>query len=314
MAIHIVNMNPSIDELIQVEGGNPGQVWTELETAQFASGKGMNCAVALDQLGVPSRVVCFCGEDRADAFRQASDSRLRVEFVLLKERTRKNLTIVNSDGGLVGHVRRKGFSASNESLLELLRLVLSKAKPGDQCLITGGAPGGVNREALAAFIVSIRDAGCEVAIDTDLNVVKGGALDGVFLIKPNIVELQAICEQELSDCSGVVEAASRELGAITRYAVVSMGEKGAVLIDNASGERLFGSLPPADASRVNPVGCGDAMAAGLLSARSEKLSDEAMLARGLACGYANLFATRPGQMDLECYRWALNNAVIERLC
>jgi hypothetical protein len=31
MAIHIVNMTPSIDELLRVEGGVPGGLWTEAD-------------------------------------------------------------------------------------------------------------------------------------------------------------------------------------------------------------------------------------------------------------------------------------------
>lgn len=313
MAIHIVNMNPSIDELIRVDGGSLGGVWTELESDKFPSGKGMNCAVALDQLGVACRVVCFCGEDRLDVFIGASGARLTVECVVLREKTRKNITVVDSEGGLVGHVRRKGFIASDESLVELRKLALSAARPGDLCLITGGLPGGVSREGLLAFVAAIRDAGCQAVLDTDLRVLKGSGVGGLLLVKPNLAELGAICEIPLADRGGVMEAAWRELGGMANYIVVSMGEKGALLIDGRSGERLCGSLPPVDAGRVNPTGCGDAMAAGLLSARQEEIGNESMLIRGLACGYANLFARRPGRMDMERYRWALKNVEIEHV-
>lgn len=313
MAIHVVNMNPSIDEVIRVDGGSLGGVWTALESDECVSGKGMNCAIALNQLGIDCRIVCFCGNDRAENFHSASSPHLKVDFIALNEKTRKNTTIINPSGGLIGHVRRKCFIASDEKLKELLELVLSTVRREDLCLITGGLPSGVSREGVLAFVGAIRDTGCQTALDIDLRAFKGSAVSGLFLIKPNLAELGAICEGALTDQAGVAEAAWRELGGMTDYIVVSMGEKGAVLIDGHSGERLFGRLPPVEAGLANSIGSGDAMAAGLLSARYERLGSESMLIRGLACGYANLFAQRPGRMNMDRYHWAMKNVEIERV-
>jgi 1-phosphofructokinase len=100
------------------------------------------------------------------------------------------------------------------------------------------------------------------------------------VLKPNLHELEALVGSPLPSRDAIVAAARDLLKGQTELVVVSMGADGALFLGDGC---IVSATPPRVAVRTT-VGAGDALLAGIVSARLRRL-DLAELAR-LASGFA----------------------------
>ena len=107
-------------------------------------------------------------------------------------------------------------------------------------------------------------------------------LPGLFLIKPNLYELECLSGVSCSTADDIKKAAERILETGCRSVAVSLGRGGCYYADRW-GESFTMKLDPVE-NMVNATGAGDAFMAGLVSAFVDGLDAAHMVARGLACG------------------------------
>jgi len=114
------------------------------------------------------------------------------------------------------------------------------------------------------------------------------ALDvGVWLVKPNVAELEEFCGAKLPDldsradaCRSVIDAKCAEMVAL------SMGAEGALLVTRNEAWR---AMAP-EVSPVSTVGAGDSFTAGLVTALAVGASTPEALVQAVAAGTAALLA------------------------
>lgn len=132
---------------------------------------------------------------------------------------------------------------------------------------------------------------CEIAGDTPIfvdpvSVSKGwkykDLLDKLYLIKPNLMELEFLSGVQCRDDEGIKEAARALINKGTKAVAVSLGVRGCYYAD-AQGNSMFRSLRPVE-NMANATGAGDAFTAGLVSAWCKGMEPEEMLDYALACG------------------------------
>jgi uncharacterized glyoxalase superfamily protein PhnB len=135
-------------------------------------------------------------------------------------------------------------------------------------------------------------------VDAQKALLRGALAEGPFLVKPNLEETAvaldlSLTDDEEDDAEAAV-AALIEVGA--EWALVTTGATGAMLGD-ASGGRW--KLQPPKVEAVNPIGSGDALAAGLAVAlaRGETVPEAA--AFGTACAAANVLTPTSGVVRPE---------------
>lgn len=110
-----------------------------------------------------------------------------------------------------------------------------------------------------------------------------------FLVKPNQHELGEIFGVKLETQEDVIPYAGelQEKGAVN--VLVSMGSKGAVLLDE-QGE--VHRLPAPEGKLINAVGAGDSMVAGFLAGWLEKHDYEHAFRLGVSAGSASAFSEK----------------------
>jgi tagatose 6-phosphate kinase len=113
-----------------------------------------------------------------------------------------------------------------------------------------------------------------------------------FVIKPNRIELSQTLGADLDNESGV-RAAMREMIACgARWVIVTSGTAPTLLSDGAR----FWKVATPQVSAANPIGSGDALAAGLAVGlvRGQTVPDACLL--GVACAAANAMTPHAGHV------------------
>jgi 1-phosphofructokinase len=134
----------------------------------------------------------------------------------------------------------------------------------------------------AAIITQLKRQKKRIILDTSGEALREGIQAGPTIVKPNIEELQHLTGHALMSEAEMQQAAHQFLNEDIELVVVSMGRQGAMLVEQAT---THIATPP-DMTVKKTFGAGDAMVAGLVTARIQKLSlaDCGRLATAFAVG------------------------------
>jgi 6-phosphofructokinase 2 len=125
--------------------------------------------------------------------------------------------------------------------------------------------------------------GARLILDTSGEPLRAACDEGVFLLKPNIGELETLVGAKDLQMDDVDEATRMLIGdGKCEVVIVSMGPKGAILVT----KDLCEHVPAPPVQKRSTVGAGDSMVAGMTWALTQKLSYSEMLRWGVACGSA----------------------------
>jgi 6-phosphofructokinase 2 len=128
-----------------------------------------------------------------------------------------------------------------------------------------------------------REKGSKLVVDTSGEALKQAAMEGVYLLKPNLGELSTLAGLERIDTTKI-EATAKAV--INQYKceiiVVSLGADGAVLV---TPDKTYQVKPP-PVERKSTVGAGDSMVAGIVYSLAGGKDLEQALQFGVACGTA----------------------------
>ena len=139
----------------------------------------------------------------------------------------------------------------------------------------------------AERIAQLTELAGDVPVFADpVSVAKGGkflaVLDRLYLLKPNLIELQYLSGLPCGTEDEIRAAAKSLLDKGLCSIAVSLGTKGCYYADR-EGRSFFRSLTPV-ADMANATGAGDAFTAGLATAFSRGAEPEDMVDYALACG------------------------------
>ena len=276
--IYTLTLNPSLDYLLDTPEIIFGKTNRSSSDSLHFGGKGINVSYILKQLEIPS--VClgftagFTGEELEDMLGKQG---LMTDFVKLeKGNTRINVKI--RSGGIT-EINAQG---PNISELDICRLFskLDTLKDGDTLVLAGSTPKGYD-DIYETIMKRLSDKDVRFVVDTSGKKLLDRLKYKPFLIKPNVDELSEISGKELvCDCD-IVSASKnlQSLGAVN--VLVSMGDKGAILVDEKG---TVHKASPVKISPVSTVGAGDSMVAGFLAGLEKGY--EYALVLGNACGAA----------------------------
>lgn len=170
--------------------------------------------------------------------------------------------------------------------MDALMQKLSFLQVGDILVLSGSVPNSVPHTVYCDIMHAL---GKDVKIVVD---AAGALLWDVlpcrpFLIKPNHHELSALFNTPIETRAEVVFYAKKlkELGA--QNVLVSMAEKGAILL--ASDGEIYEATAP-QGKVLNSVGAGDSMVAGFLAGYLDGENYEKALKMGIAAGSASAFS------------------------
>lgn len=281
--IYTLTLNPAVDRELTVPA-------LEFDTVLRASawqvdfgGKGFNVSRMLKSLGSDSVALGFAGGKSGELLRDGLESLgIGTDFVWVAGETRTNVSIVPEAGGRYIKANEPGPTISAAEQAALIEKVRQLAKSGDWWVLAGSLPPGVDANYYALLIDIIQKAGGKVILDTSGAALELGCKASPFLAKPNDIELGALTKLPVNDQAQITSAAQRLQQMGVANVVVSLGKKGALLVDSQA--VLLVESPKIE--EKNPIGAGDSMVGGLTWGLSEGLSLAESLRWGIACGAA----------------------------
>lgn len=289
--ILVAGLTPAWQQIAVLERLAPGAVNRARETYACASGKPTNVAIALARLGATAKLLTVLGGAVRSPFEEDLD-RLGVERRILPSTapTRVCTSLVDRSARETTEIVENAGPASAEELAAFQETFREEARAAQLVVLTGSLPPG----APATFYSSLLHATPARAV---LDIRGPELLETLaqrpFLMKPNRDELARTVARSLDTEDELVQAC-RDLCARGATWVVVTAGAGAVIVVSREQSFRMRTLPR---PVVNPIGCGDCLAAGLAwgLSRGKEVVESTRL--GIAAAAQNLGDLLPARLD-----------------
>ena len=247
----------------------------------------MNVTRVIRRLGgLAPAVICAGG---ATGYRLAAllaHEKAPFRMIPIADETREDLTVTDASSGEQYRFVMPGPRLSAKDWQAAAESAEDEAA-GGVLVISGSLPPGASSQACARLCRRLRRAGVRVALDSGGPALRAGLSAGVWLIKPNLAELEELEGQSLRGETARLQACRRiiETGG-ARMVALSLGAEGALLVTAEQGWR---ALPPA-IKPLSSVGAGDSFLAGLVWALVRNQAEADALRWAVAAASATLLA------------------------
>jgi 1-phosphofructokinase len=301
MNIATVTLNPAIDQTVSVNDFRINTVNRGLGMQFGAGGKGVNVASFLADYGHTVSVTGLLGSENADIFERFFErKKISDHFVRIPGSTRIGVKIIDEIHRQTTDINMPGLSPQPEAMTALLAEIEQLTETCDWFVLAGALPPGLPPTFYATIITRLKAHGKRIALDTSGEALHQGIQAGPSIIKPNIDELQQLLGQPLTNEAAIEQAARQLLRGGIQLVVISMGERGAMFVDQ---DTALIAIPPVIEVK-STVGAGDAMVAGLIAGQAQGLSlaDSARLATAFSIGtITRIGSDLPATQTLQAY-------------
>ena len=283
--IYTVTFNPSLDYIVEVNNFELGMTNRTSYEHMLPGGKGINVSIVLNNLGFDTTafgfVAGFTGKQICD---MVSEYGINTDFIHVDNGfSRINMKIKNIDGT---EINGMGPRISEDNLHSLVSKI-DRLSSGDVLVLAGSIPSCISDDIYRRIMKRLQGRGVKIIVDATSRLLLNVLEYHPFLIKPNQHELGDIFGVKLESKEEVIPYAKKlqDMGAVN--VLISMGGKGAVLIDE------HGKVYEADAPKgelKNSVGAGDSMVAGFMAGYLQTCNYEDAFRMGVATGSASAFS------------------------
>ena len=281
--IYTVTFNPAVDYVVHTDGFGADGIARASKESIFFGGKGINVSRVLHELGVPSVAMGFAAGFTGAAIEQGlREAGLDTRFIHLDSGfSRINVKIkAEKETELNG----RGPEIDKRPL-DMLLESFDTLEDGDTIVLAGSIPAGVDADIYERILMRLAKRDIRTAVDASGQLLLNVLPCRPWLIKPNDAELAALFGRESITPEEAAEYAAKLQEKGARNVLVSMAEKGALLLDEQ------GELHRAAAHKgtpVNSAGAGDSMLAGFIAGISRGYDHALRL--GTAAGGATAFS------------------------
>ena len=279
--IYTITFNPSLDYVLKVPELSLGKINRSENEKIYIGGKGINVSRVLKTLGMKSIPLGFiAGFTGKELKSKLIDSGIEPEFIEVREgNTRINVKI---KGQMETAINANGPNINDYSIALLLKQI-DDLDSNDIVVLAGYVPSTIDSSIYALICKKLYDKNIPFVVDTSGKHLIDSLKYNPFLIKLNKEELEECLGIKVLSIDDLRKGIKRlqELGALN--VLVSLGEDGAMLIDDEGNE--YGLSAP-DINVVNTVGAGDSMLAGFMYGFLKNRDYKEALIYGVACGTA----------------------------
>jgi 6-phosphofructokinase 2 len=284
MSIITLTMNPAIDLATTTE-----QVIVERKVRcarpiMEAGGGGINVSKAIARLGGESLACLMAGGLNGKQLTNILDqSKISHRAFRVSGETRENLTVAESSSESQWRFVMPGPEVAEQEWRECLDAMSSLDPAPDFLVASGSLPPGVPADFYAHLARICREQEIRLILDTSGDALCRAVEEGVFLVKPNVVELQRLVDGQFEDEVSLLRLAG-DLCSRNRVevVVVSLGSAGALLVTPDLQERIPSPTVPIRSK----VGAGDSMVAGIVLGLVRRLPLSQAVRFGVAAGAA----------------------------
>ena len=282
--IYTVTLSPSIDYIVRMSSMRSNTTNRTDSEEFYFGGKGINVSQVLAELDLDSTAFGFLAGFTGEAIEKGlRNNRIHTDFIHLDEGfTRINIKI---KAGGETEINGQGPDIPDAALEQLMQK-LDQIKDGDTLVLAGSIPKTCPDDIYERMLERVKDKKIMLAVDATRQLLVNSLSKHPFLIKPNRLELSEIFHAEVETAEDVEKYAGKlqEMGA--RNVIVSLGRKGAFLLDETGATHTCGVLKQ---PVINTVGAGDSMVAGFMAGYLKTGDYGYALKLGSACGNATSF-------------------------
>mgnify|MGYP001159105798 CR=1 FL=1 len=286
-----------------------GEVNRAVEAYACASGKVINVGLALHALEASqAKTLALIGGETGDAIeREFAQSGVTAGWVPSSRATRVCTTLLE-DNGRTTELVENAAPASAEELEAFAAAYREEASSAAVAVLTGSLPQGTPRE----YYRQLLDA---AAVPTVADI-RGPELMAMLaapqpplVVKPNREELAATLGRPLTSDDELL-AGMRQLNAAgAPWVVITQGARAVWATSRQAAYRLQPPTLPV----VNPIGCGDCMAAGIAWGIAQGWDVPDAVRLGIAAAGDNVTQLLPARIDRQRVEHLTSSVVIERL-
>ncbi len=274
--------NPSIDCTIELDSLNVGRLNRIDSKEETYSGKALNVAIGVARLGEDSLATGFMFENHAKLFEHKLDKEnVKHSFIYNSGSTRVNYKIIDKRAMLT-EINDRGEVVDRQKQLDLIELVKNLSSEANIAVMGGSVPKGVDSSFYGEVVKDIPSR-VKVVIDAE----KANALSAInsreiFLVKPNLRELEGFAETSLSNIPDMLKASRKYFDLGVQNVMISLGTEGAILTDGTTSYFCKSTSVAVNST----VGAGDSMVAATCVAVENGLPMQEVLRHAVAAGTA----------------------------
>ncbi len=296
-----VCLNPTLQKTLVFSSVRSGDVNRCLKSRLDASGKGVNVTRVLVQLGESCTHLTHAGgQFRRIFINLAQQSGVALQAIDSKSDIRFCTTMIELESDTTTELVETSERVSESTEARVRRAYTSLIKLHEFVVISGTKAAGYSEHIIPDMVMMARNQGCRVILDVQGTDLVKSLEFKPEIIKPNFSEFAATFEHDLIDSKPSdpvaverIEARMRQVSQTYGCACVVTRGNRATLVSQA-GEVWQQAPEPRDV--VNPIGSGDAFAAGLASILARKGSLRDAVDEGNRCGLLNAQQLAPGNL------------------
>lgn len=286
-------LTPAWQQIMRFDEFTPGEVNRTDECVRLASGKVLNVGIAAHQLGGPARTLSIVGGRTGDAIRnEFRDAGFDARWVYSNTTTRVCTTILDSSSGRATELIENAAAVSASEVEAFFDAYVDEAQNANVVVLSGSLPAGVD---VGLYRRMLEATPCRAVLDVQGSELAAALERRPYVVKPNRSELSVTVGRPLRDRDAVLSAMEEVRKRGAGWVVVTDGP-GPVYAIGPDG--AFQINPPA-VDVVNPIGCGDATAAGMAWALADGRSVVDAVLIGVAAATDNLSRITPARLDRD---------------
>jgi 1-phosphofructokinase family hexose kinase len=305
-----ITPNPAMDESYSTDEFRPGRWYRARNVVRSSGGRGVNVSIILKQLGYDSISAGFLAGHTGRYIRDELLSRgITANFVNIKGENRTNTFIRDASGGLETAVTEEGPVVSPDAI-ERFFWNLERLLPRATAVQMGGAlPPGVPDTFYRDVVDTVKRKNVPVYVDAS-----GMALDLAIEALPTVVKIDqrfvgSIRNVTLSTLDHLMEISKRIFDEGVDWIIASYFNK-SNLFCTTKGFYL------AEVKMENPVtyrAASDALIAGMIAAREERMGIEDTMRFGMSCVIQTVSCPQKGLPSRAAVESTLGDVTIQKI-
>ena len=300
--------NPSRDCTLELDDLSVGRLNKIRNKVETFAGKGLNVAIGVSRLGADSFATGFMFDEDAKRFEdRLKYENVRFKFVNNKGSVRVNYKIIDNKSMLT-EINDKGDEVSREKQEELINYIKDISRAASVAVMSGSLPKGVDC-SFYKEVLEVIPENVKILVDCEKDNLKCALTRGVYLIKPNLAELEEYAGTSLNSMSEIISAAKVLVQKGTKYVMVSLGADGAIL---TNGEESY-YCKSASVAVNSTVGAGDSMVASAAVQIEKGSSLEEVLKCAVAAGTAAITTTGTNLFYKDKYEEIYKKLTVEKI-
>jgi 1-phosphofructokinase family hexose kinase len=292
VVIVAAGLSPAWQQILVFDEFVSGEVNRAREAYWCGSGKVLNAGLAISQLGAD----CCTLSPLGGAAREAIAAEFRslgapLRTIACREGTRVCTTILDQATSTTTELVENARPLSADEVAAYTAAFAEEAAQAKIVVLTGSLPAGV----ASSFYRELLDrTPGQAVLDVRGPELIAALTHRPLVVKPNREELGKTVGRELRGETDLVAAMRQLNDAGAQWVVVTAG-KDAVLVTSI--ERAYRLIPPRVETVVNPIGCGDALAAGTAVAIERGADVIDAVRYGMAAAADRLRVVLPSRLD-----------------